>query len=108
MRRVCNGHSGGPLIETHELRTLCTTSATSSYAALPRRPEQWCVAIGERCTGCDDDEQGGGHGTAGAAGAAGAPRLPPLPPELLRAATSEEPGELEECEMAAGSAGIAE
>ena len=46
--------------------------------------EQWCVAIGERCTGCDDDEQGGGHGTAGAAGAAGAPRLPPLPPELRR------------------------
>ena len=42
---------------------------------------------------CDDDEQGGGHGTAsaagaagaaGAVGAAGAPRLPPLPPELRR------------------------
>ena len=64
--------------------------------------EQWRVAIGEQCTGYGDDE-GGGRGAAGAA-----PRLPPLPPELLRAATSGEPEELEELRMAAGSAGIAE
>ena len=57
--------------------------------------EQWRVAVSEQCTGCGDDE-GSGHGTAGA---------PRLPPELLRAATSEEP---EELEMAAESAGTAE